>query len=223
MCTLGGLVWKPCAATCRSPYVTRGFTLAASDAKALVHPLIARATARQVGSGTILFDLELRNAEDRFIASMHGVRMTDLIWKPDVDHLQPSCSQAFINLMHEEATFSGVDPTQHGLRQVADILDLVQHKKSICRILDIDPPPLGQDIFGDIIRAGEGHELLHRGGKIYAQGKLENDGSITIVDFFAEAHDHIPRQMPDYDIFDAIVCREVSQEINRPVFHHSTY
>ena len=221
------------------PVSLEDFTLATSDPKALAQPFIVRATASQVGSGTILFDLELRNAENHFIASMHSVRMTeyvavipdtqlsqqspifDLVWKPDVDHLQPSSFQAFINLIHQEATLSKVDPTQHGLRQLVGILDLVQHKKTMCRILDIDPPPLGQDILGETIRADEGHETLHHDGKIYAQGRLENNGHITIVDFHAEAHDHNPRQMSDQDRFDVIVYREVSREVDGPLFHHS--
>ena len=223
------------------PVSIEAFTLAASDAKAVVPPMIARATGSQVESGTILFDVDLHDAESRFIASMHGVRMAeyvamildtqlsqqsptfDLVWKPDVDHLQPSSFQAFINLLHQDTTPSRVDPTQHGLRQLAGILDLVQHKKSICRILDIDPPSSGQDNFGDTIRADEGHEELHHGGKVYAQGKLEDDGSVTLEEFLAEAHDHVPRPMSVQDRFDVIVCREVSQELDGSLFYHSNH
>ena len=50
--------------------------LTSPDPKMLAQLLSVRATASQVGSGTILFHLELREADSHFVASMHGVRLT---------------------------------------------------------------------------------------------------------------------------------------------------
>ena len=75
------------------------------DPKMLAQFLNVQATASQVGSGTILFDLELREADSHFVASMHGVSLTeyvamrpneqlpqrsqifDSVWEPDVVYL----------------------------------------------------------------------------------------------------------------------------------------
>ncbi|KAM0799448.1 hypothetical protein BDR22DRAFT_933683 [Usnea florida] len=201
------------------PVSIEAFALTAFDPKALMQSLVVRATASQVGSGTISFDLELRNAENSFIGSMQGVRMTeylsvrpdtqsarqspifDLVWKPDVDRLQPCSYQAFVR----EVTLSGADPTQHSLRQVTGILDLVQHKKLVCRVLDIDAPCSGQDILGDTVRVNSGHGVLHHHGQTYVRGRLGVDGIITLTHYHAEGHDQTPRQLSDQDRFDVIM------------------
>lgn len=210
------------------PVSLEAFTLTAPDSKVPVYPLVVRATASQVGSGTILFGLEIRNADHKCIGSMQGVRMTeylsvrpaahylrqspvfDLVWKPDVDRLQPSSYQAFVRGL----TLSGADPAQQIFKQLTSILDLIRQKKMVFRIQDIEAPYSAHGVVGDTTRVVDDPEVLHHYEQTYARGRLEVDGVVTITDFTAEGHDQSLRQLSDLDKFDVLLFREVSPEIH---------
>lgn len=206
-------------------------TLTVPDPKMLAQLLSVRATASRVGSGTILFDLELRDADSHCVASMHGVRLTeyvavrpdeqlpqrsqilDLVWKPDVQFLQPSSYQVFSEYIRHEAAVPVADGTKFSVRKLAGILDLIMHKNPTCRILDIDAPSSGQDTFGDALCVIARHETLYQRCKTYAQGSLGADGIVTAVNRLANEDDQVSRQLSDHDKFDVILSRKVSQNL----------
>ena len=220
------------------PLSLEAFTLTAPDPKALAGLLSVRAAASQVGSGTILFDLEVRDPNSRFVASMHGVRMAqyvatrsstplqqrisiyDIVWKPDVEHIPPSCYQAFTDYIHQEATLIAADHTKYPFSQLTSILDLIKHKNPQCRILEIEMPCSERNIFPNATRDDAQYDTWHQGCRTYARGRLGADGVLTTVDRFAEGDDHVSERVLDRDTFDAIVSCEVrqvcDQELVRP-------
>ena len=211
------------------PLSLEAFTLTAPDPKALAGLLNVRATASQVGSGTILFDLEVRDASSRFVASMHGVRMAqyvatrsdaslqqqisiyNIVWKPDVEHIQPSSYQAFTDYIHQDAALPAADQNKHPFSQLTSLLNLIKHKNPQCRILEIDVPCSEQKTFPNAIRDDAQYDTWHQGCRTYARGRLGADGILTTVDRFAEGDDQASERILDRDKFDAIVSCEVSQ------------
>lgn len=211
------------------PVSIERLTLTLPEPEMLSRLLTVRATARQVGFGTISFDLELQDAESRLIASMHSVRMTeyvalqpdvlllqkssilDIVWKPDMEYLQPSASQAFLEYIRNQAVLPAVNGIQYNVRQLASILDLIMHKKPTCRLLRMDGLSSKESELREAIRAVAGYESSHRHCETYAQGKLEASGNTTAINWVAEEKDQSSRQISEYDKFDVIVFPNVSQ------------
>ena len=197
--------------------------------ESLGEPLSVRAQGSRLGTATIAFGFELHDVKNKVVASAKGIRMAeytaarsntgtqnempvlDLIWKPEVNHLQPSTFGHFVEYARTMKSLSRAKDLTENIRIAVALFDSIKHRNPLSRLLHVHGSFQNEDTFREIVHEVADYENWHQQIGWFTLGKVHGHELNVIKQEVGEESHLGSTSLSDEDRFDLIVFDKVGK------------
>ena len=192
-------------------------------------PMTGYALGSEVGASTIKFDCELRSAEGEPIILGKGIRMAEytamrnsgftqdrspileLVWKPDVENLNSTSFDAFLEYVHQDGEGSELHLEQGETARVSfAVIDLIKWKTPKGRVLYIRGSSSQESMVQKWLLRVVEHEVWNGQERWFVIGSLDDHGNIHAADSTSGGVESETMILLEEEVYDVLVFETVS-------------